>query len=127
DMLDGGGGTNTALFRGSYNQYSIVLNSATGVATVTDNVAGRDGVETLTHIQNLQFTDQTVAIGNPSSWPQALPSAVLTPVGQATPSWTLSGSGGQGALTFSRVVDGLHGTAAIAADGHFTYTPIAGY
>src|SRR5262249_28912797 len=127
DTLDGGGGTNTALFRGSYSQYSVVLNAATGVATVTDNVAGRDGVETLTHIQNPQFTDQTVAIGNPSSWPQALASAVLTPVGQGTPSWTLSGSGGQGALTFSLAAQAAHGTAAIAADGHFTYTPVAGY
>src|SRR5262249_11880078 len=112
---------------GSYGQYSVVLNPTTGVATVTDNVAGRDGVETLTHIQNLQFTDQTVAIGNPSSWPQALASAVLTPVGQGTPSWTLSGSGGQGGLTFRPAAQAAHGTAAIAADGHFTYTPVAGY
>src|SRR5436190_1527236 len=52
DTIDGGGGTNTALFRGTSSQYTIALNPTTGVATVTDTVAGRDGTQTLTNIQN---------------------------------------------------------------------------
>src|SRR5207247_9417497 len=59
---------------------------------------------------------------------QALPLAVLTPVGQATPgTWTLPGSGGQGGLTYAVVSQGSHGTAAVNANGTFSYTPAANY
>ena len=123
----GGGGTNTAEFRGTRSQYTITLNAATGIATVTDSVGSRDGTQTLTDIQNLQFSDQTVAIGNSSSWVEALPSAVLTPVGEETPSWSLSASGGDGTLTYSLLTQAQHGTAVVNGNGTFTYTPTASY
>jgi VCBS repeat-containing protein len=59
---------------------------------------------------------------------QTLPLAVLTPVGQATPSsWMLSGSGGDGGLSFGLASAASHGTAVVNANGTFTYTPTAGY
>ncbi len=123
----GGGGTNTAEFRGTRSQYTISLDAATGVATVADSVGGRDGTQTLTDIQNLQFSDQSVAIGNSSTWVDALPSAVLTPVGKETPSWSLSASGGDGTLTYSLLTQAQHGTAVVNSNGTFTYTPTASY
>jgi hypothetical protein len=59
---------------------------------------------------------------------QASPLALLTPVGQATPSsWTLPGTGGSGALTFSLASTAAHGTAVVNGNGTFTYTPGSGY
>jgi VCBS repeat-containing protein len=59
---------------------------------------------------------------------QAGPLAVLTPVGQATPSsWTLPGSGGSGTLTFTLAQAAAHGSVAVNANGTFTYTPASGY
>jgi hypothetical protein len=56
------------------------------------------------------------------------PLAILTPTGKATPAtWTLTGSGGNGSLTFGLAQAALHGTAAVNANGTFTYTPAAGY
>jgi hypothetical protein len=56
------------------------------------------------------------------------PLAILTPTGKATPStWTLTGSGGNGSLTFGLASSAAHGTAVVNANGTFTYTPAAGY
>jgi hypothetical protein len=41
--------------------------------------------------------------------------------------WTLSGSGGNGGLTFSLASAAAHGTAVVNANGSFTYAPVAGY
>ncbi len=58
---------------------------------------------------------------------QTLPSAVLTPVGKETPSWSLSASGGDGTLTYSLLTQAQHGTAVVNSNGTFTYTPTASY
>jgi hypothetical protein len=56
------------------------------------------------------------------------PLAILTPSGKVTPStWTLTGSGGNGSLTFSLGSAAAHGTAVVNANGTFTYTATAGY
>ena len=127
DNLDGGTGTDTAYFVGSRAQYDIVLDNATGTVTVIDLTANRDGTDTLRNIENLRFSDQTINLGNPSTWPQAMASSVQTPVGQGTPLWQLTATGGQGALSFALAGQAAHGTAAINPDGTFTYTPSAGY
>lgn len=58
DTLDGKEGTDTAIFTGSYTQYTVTINA--GVVTVKDNTANRDGTDILTNIEILQFTDQSV-------------------------------------------------------------------
>jgi serralysin len=57
DAINGGMGTDTAVFSGSATDYSWVKNS-TGTWTVTDLRAGSpDGVDTLTAVELLEFSD----------------------------------------------------------------------
>jgi len=55
--IDGGLGSNTVVYSGPRSNYSIALDGSTYV--VTDNV-GNDGVDHLTRIQHLQFSDQAI-------------------------------------------------------------------
>lgn len=56
DTLDGGDGTDIAEFSGSFADYRITrLDDATW--RVIDTKAGRDGADTLTHIEKLNFAD----------------------------------------------------------------------
>ena len=61
DTLDGGGGSDTAVFSGDRAAYSIV--NTDGVVTVI----GADGTDTLSNIELLQFSDQTMATPSPAS------------------------------------------------------------
>lgn len=58
DKLDGGSGIDTAVFSGTYKQYQVNLQSG----SVVDSVAGRDGTDTLTNIERLQFSDTTISL-----------------------------------------------------------------
>ena len=67
DLLNGLGGTDTAVFTGAISDYRISFNRALGVATVTDTVAGRDGTDTLASIERLQFAGKTFDLFNTAS------------------------------------------------------------
>ena len=54
DALDGGQGTDTAVYAGNRSAYTLTQSGA----TVT--VAGPDGTDTLLNMESLQFADQTV-------------------------------------------------------------------
>ncbi|WP_044870706.1 peroxidase family protein [Pseudomonas sp. LFM046] len=58
----------TALFSGNLADYSVTQN-ANGTFTVVDSVAGRDGTDTLTNIERLQFADQAVVLGGVNAAP----------------------------------------------------------
>lgn len=60
NKITGNSGTNTVIFSGASAEYTV--NTSSGVTTVTDNIANRDGVNTLSNIEKLQFTDQTVSL-----------------------------------------------------------------
>ncbi|MEJ1968238.1 MAG: type I secretion C-terminal target domain-containing protein [Rhizomicrobium sp.] len=65
DHLYGNGGTDTAVFTGVQADYTIAR-AANGDYIVTDTRAGSpDGTDTLTGIERLQFSDQTVAANVP--------------------------------------------------------------
>ena len=66
DQINGGAGGDIAIYSGTKTQYSISTDGA-GHATVTDNVAGRDGTDTLTNVEALQFTNGTVLITSGSA------------------------------------------------------------
>ncbi|GGI24311.1 beta strand repeat-containing protein [Bradyrhizobium guangdongense] len=66
DQINGGAGGDIAIYSGTRNQYSISTDGA-GHATVTDNVAGRDGTDTLTNVEALQFTNANVLITSGSA------------------------------------------------------------
>lgn len=60
DSIDGGTGTDTAVFTGQYSQYQI--SQSNGHLSITDTVSNRDGTDTLTNIDHVQFADQTLGI-----------------------------------------------------------------
>lgn len=72
DTIDGGAGIDTAWFTGNRSAYTL-----TGLGGTSVRVFGPDGIDTLTNIEFLRFSDQTIP------WP-------LTP--DLTAALTLSGS-----------------------------------
>jgi serralysin len=66
DTLIGGAGTDYAVFSGARAAYSWSVSSS-GVTTVTHSVAGGDGVDALSGVEYLRFSDGDVATGQSSS------------------------------------------------------------
>ncbi len=67
DLINGGAGSDTAVYQGKKADYSIVRN-ADGTYLVTDKVAGRDGADTLIDVESLQFSDGVIALSaNPTA------------------------------------------------------------
>jgi Ca2+-binding RTX toxin-like protein len=60
DSIDGGTGQDMARFTGVRADY-VVTADASGVFTVVDKTAGRDGTDTLVSVERLQFADVTLA------------------------------------------------------------------
>ncbi len=57
DILNGGMGKNVAVYRGSSSDYVVERNGTTGIITIQDLNANRDGTDTLWFIENLRFAD----------------------------------------------------------------------
>ncbi|MDB5438796.1 MAG: hypothetical protein JWM33_1223, partial [Caulobacteraceae bacterium] len=62
DSLDGGDGADTAVFSGAVGSY-VIADLGGGAFSVADQVAGRDGTDTVTRVEYLKFSDQTVDVG----------------------------------------------------------------
>ena len=62
DTIEGGVGADTAVFTGIRANYTLAYDPATGAMTATDSVAGRDGRDTLSSVEFLQFADTTIAV-----------------------------------------------------------------
>lgn len=60
DTINGGSGFNTIVYHGASTQYAFSVTS--GELTVTDTVANRDGVQYVTNVNYLQFTDETMVV-----------------------------------------------------------------
>jgi len=60
DTIDGGGGTNTVVFRGPSGNYTVIQ-QPNGSWLVTSATTA-EGPDTLTHIQNIQFSDKTIGL-----------------------------------------------------------------
>jgi hypothetical protein len=58
DVIDGAAGFDVAKYLGASNQYQII--STNGSIVVSDNTSNRDGVDTLTNVERLQFSDKVV-------------------------------------------------------------------
>lgn len=61
DALDGGIGRDTAVFSGSRADYDISFDVAAQLFSVTDHLAGRDGIDSLAAIEVLKFSDAEFA------------------------------------------------------------------
>jgi serralysin len=60
DALVGGSGTDVAVFTGARSGYRVAAVSD-GTFTVADLTVGRDGTDTLTGVETLRFSDQSIA------------------------------------------------------------------
>ena len=63
DAIDGGAGGDIAIFTGARAPYTIATNLS-GQTTVTDGVVGRDGIDTITNVEVLQFNNANVLIAS---------------------------------------------------------------
>jgi len=62
DFIDGGDGIDTAAYSGNISDYNISVVGKDII--VTDKIAGRDGIDTLTNIELLTFADTTISTSN---------------------------------------------------------------
>jgi Ca2+-binding RTX toxin-like protein len=147
DTIDGRGGSDTAVYSGARSNYSWVAN-ADGTWTVSDLRSGSpDGIDTVKNVENLKFSDLTIALSgsstpsDPPAPPPPPPSVNLAPVARQDNFTTarnkklvVSASNGilkndtdanSDPLTASLVAGSSKGTVALAKDGSFTFTPKA--
>ena len=66
DVIDGGNGVDTVVFTGAAAQYTVTQTTGGGL-TVSDSVAGRNGVDTLQNVEQLRFSDYTLVFDLTSS------------------------------------------------------------
>ena len=59
DQITGEDGNDTAVYRGNFSDYTISYDGATALFTVHDNVAGRDGTDSVKSVEFFQFADVT--------------------------------------------------------------------
>ena len=128
DTIDGGGGSDTVVFRGARGEYQILQDQVTGGLRVQDIGAAGDGLEHLTNIANLQFTDGLVSAASAAtglylvaaSGAQQLTggSGDDTIVVQVEGADSLDGGGGSDTVVFA----GPHSQYLVQADGQGGYT-----
>jgi Ca2+-binding RTX toxin-like protein len=140
DTIDGGDGTDLLKLRGSLDEYRLVKN-ANGSYTITDSIANRDGVQTISHVEKLSFQrGEAVMIMNLSEdAPLPVDDQIKIAANAATvtiASSTLLGndldlqhlSQPASYLSITWVGDVLGGTATLSADKkNITFTRTAGY
>lgn len=112
DVIDGGAGIDTAAYAGNLSDF-LITEQADGSVTVLDLV-GTSGLDRLTHVEFLQFADQTIAtpdaIADPVNGMALAPLA--HPTGYVVPVVTISGTADN-----YEVVDGTNGADVIWGHG----------
>lgn len=118
DVIDGGTGTNTAAYRGKSTDYTITTSGSTIV--VADGVAGRDGVDTLTNIQRIQFTDRTITTADLPGTKFTAQAGSQDVVGTAFGRDTFTETGTRSQWTATRLADGSINLARSGETDHLT-------
>ena len=142
DTLDGGTGNDTAVYTGTFAQYTVAV-GITGNGTVTDNTVARDGTDGLTSIEFIQFSNGTFNSATQLFTPNG--PVNHAPVANADPGYTvnedntLTVNAANGVLTndtdadadilTASVVTGPSHAASFALNpnGSFNYTPAANF
>jgi hypothetical protein len=60
NTIDGGSGIDTAIYTGTAASHTIAIGTTS--STIVDKTANRDGTDTLTNIERLQFSDTNIAL-----------------------------------------------------------------
>ncbi|MDP3300652.1 MAG: hypothetical protein Q8S36_01655 [Sulfuricurvum sp.] len=63
NIIDGGNGTDTAIYSGNASGY-IVVKNFDGSVTITDQTVSRDGTDTLFNMEQITFADTTILISS---------------------------------------------------------------
>lgn len=118
DTIDGGTGTDTAQFSGNFADYTVTM--ADGEITVVDGRGSSpDGTDTLTNVEKLEFSDQTI------QWDTLFTDLDDLILGQGT---THNGQITlQAGDTISLVQNAANGSVTVNADGTFSYTAPSSY
>jgi hypothetical protein len=64
DDLYGGVGNDVAIYVGTSAQYQIINTGRSGEFRITDSIANRDGVDSLSSIERIQFSDKTILLNS---------------------------------------------------------------
>ncbi|KQW93935.1 hypothetical protein ASC94_15390 [Massilia sp. Root418] len=128
DVLNGGAGTDTAVYNGVRSAYTVKQLSATAW-----NVTGAQGSDTLSNIEQLRFSDATVAVSLATAPLQdtaapAQPTLVFTKDGTAAASGnhpTFSGVAEAGAKVEIFNGSTSMGVGTATASGTWSITPVA--
>ena len=138
DYLDGREGSDTAVYSGRAAEY-LVVDNGNGTWSITDLRTGAtDGVDTVTNIEYLQFTDANVALGATTTPPPPTSSNLAPNANNDVASLLedtsinmnvlANDSDPEGAtLSFSGLPTASNGTVTINADGTLRYTPKANF
>ena len=132
DVIDGGAGRDTATYRGAAADYDVV--TVNGVTTITDRVAGRDGTDTLSGIEELHFAGgggSTVLLTSANQLPVA---AGTTASGTEDADFVIArasllalASDGDGDSLQLSVGGASHGKVWIGLDGDIRFRPDADF
>ena len=107
DVLIGGSGTDVAVYSGSRSDYAISFNIATQTFTVVDQRSGSpDGTDTVTGVENLQFSDQTIASSTLAGPPDTTPPTLTTLTNQFYQPTSIDGAVATFLVTAADNVDG---------------------
>lgn len=126
DAITGGGGTDTAVFSGNRLDYTFSGTTA-GSSTLTDTVANRDGSDTLSGVEQIEFANGTFSldailnnvegvIGNLSNDTVAENAAAGTVVGTVAASDANSSGGDFLTYSLSQNPDGLFAIDAVSGE-----------
>jgi VCBS repeat-containing protein len=131
NLLDGSGGSDTAVFTGVRADYTIVDNGD-GTVTVTDTRAGvNDGSDTIVNIESVQFADGTFTLTvllntAPVAIDDALAATEDTPATYTAAEIVGNDTDANlDALAISAVSGAVGGTVVLNGDGSVTFTPAA--
>jgi hypothetical protein len=111
DFFNGGLGLDTSIYFGSLDQYKIELKGNS--FSVADQVIVRDGTDTLTNIERLQFSDKNIALD-------------LAPTQSAGQTALLIGAVLPGKLAFDASKQALLGSVVGLFDQGFTLAQLSG-
>ncbi|WP_256077725.1 Ig-like domain-containing protein [Massilia sp. YIM B04103] len=139
DILDGGAGIDTAFYSGARSAYAVTQTGASAW-----QVSGLEGTDTLKNIEQLRFSDGTVAIGSSTPITPTTPTTPTTPlvdtIAPVRPTLVFTKDGWAAASgnhpTFSGVAEAgakveiFNGSTSLgvgkaAANGSWSITPVA--
>jgi hypothetical protein len=111
DTIDGGAGFDTAIYSGTAASHTITIGTTS--STVVDKTANRDGTDTLTNTERLQFSDKNIALD-------------LAPTQAAGQTALLIGAVLPGKLAFDASKQALLGSVVGLFDQGFTLAQLSG-